>query len=133
MVWVHGDHEVLVGSVSVHASPRIEASPRQVRDVPGEVAADEVDLLFTNLPVYRLRGGGDAVGPEEGGLHAAVVVLGREAVEQVAVVGLPDKDWEALREEKLRTARWLEPVHHLPRHLKGQIHVREQLRGPGAR
>src|SRR5215208_3359513 len=133
MVWVYGDYEVLVGRVGVHANPRVEASARQVRDVPGEVAADEVDLLFATFPVYRLRGGGDAVGPEEGGFHAAIVVLGREAVEHVAVVGLPDKDWEALREEKLRTARRLEPVHHLPRHLKGQIHVREQLRGPGAR
>src|SRR5215208_8340474 len=128
MVWVYGDYEVLVGRVGVHANPRVEASARQVRDVPGEVAADEVDLLFTNLPVYRLRGGGDAVGPEEGGLHAAVVVLDREAVEHVAVVGLPDKDREAVREKRLQTTRRLEPVHHLPRHLEGQIHVREQLR-----
>src|SRR5215211_8875580 len=132
MLGVDGDHEVLVWGVRVHARPRVEAAARQFRDVLGQVAAEEANLLFLHLPVYGFGAGGDAAGPEEGGLHAAVVVLGREAVEHIAVVRLPDKDREAVREERLQAIRRLVPEHYLPDHLEREIQVPEQLRGPGA-
>src|SRR5215218_3983556 len=132
MLRVQRDHEVLVRRVGVHARPRVEAATRQLRDVLRKISPEEIYLFLVNLPVDRLRGGGDAARPEEGGLHAAVVILGGEAVELVAVIRLPDEDGETIREEGLEAARRLEPVHHLPLHLERDTQIGEQLRGPGA-
>src|SRR3712207_7241979 len=111
---------------------RSETPACQPGDVSCQVGSDKVDLLAVDFPVYGLGGGGDAAGPVKGCLHAALILLGGETVEPVPVVRLPDKDGEAIREERLEATLRPEPAHHLPLHLEGEAEAPEQLRGPGA-
>src|SRR5919112_4541993 len=100
VVGVRGDNEVLVRGVRVHAGLRVEKVTVEVGNVPGDVAPDELDLLVVDLAVYRLGVSRPAVGPEERGLDPACLPLvGGDGVERVAVLGLPDKDREAVGEE----------------------------------
>ena len=98
-----------------------------------QVAADKLDLLRVDLPIDVLRRAGNAAGSEKSGLYASILVLDGKAIEHVAVVRLPDKDGEAVREEELDSFQRLEPVHHHTLYLQRETQVLEQLRGPGAR
>src|SRR5215208_2138123 len=118
VVGVRGDHEVLVRGVRVHAGLGVEKITVEVGDVPGEIAPDELYLLVVNLAVYRLGVRRLAVGPEERDFDPATLsVVGRDGVEGVAVLGFPDKDGEAVRQEGFDAAFGIEPEQELARDL----------------
>jgi hypothetical protein len=115
---VRGDHEVLVRGVRVHAGLGVEKVTVEVGHVPGEIAPDELYLFVVNLAVYRLRVRRLAVGPEERDLYPAPwSLVGRDGVERVAVLGFPDKDGEAVGEERFYGAFRMEPEQELARNL----------------
>ena len=128
---VRGDHEVFVRGVRVHAGLGVEEVTVEVGHVPGEIAPDELDLLVVDLAVYRLWISRPAVGPEERNLDpASWSVVSGDGVERVAVLGFPDEDGEAVREEGFDATLRVEPEQELACNLEREPEVSEQLRRP---
>src|SRR5215213_6248368 len=133
MVGVGRDHEMLVGGVRVHAGLGVQELAVEGGNVLCHVAPDELDLVVVDLAVYGLGVGGLAVGPEECDLDPTPrPVVGGYGVERVAVFGLPDKDGEPVREERLDAPYRVEPEQDLARNLQWKSELREQLRRPRA-